>query len=234
METIQIQYIFSLPDQSQEVFDLRIDARKLQLILNDEGELPHWTRLTFNQCPNCPLKPESYPFCPLAVNLVRIVERFDRLLSYEKIHVDVITQERKISIDTSVQQGISSLMGLVIALSACPLTDFFKPMARFHLPFANEEETIWRAASTYLLGQYFLKKDDVDIDIDIRFEGLADIYENIEKMNISILKRLRAISQKDASINALIHLDVFAKYLNPGIEESLNQVRDIIAPFLKK
>lgn len=105
-------------------------------------------------------------------------------------------------------------------------------MARFHLPFANEEETIWRAASTYLLGQYFLKKEKFDIDLE--FQGLAKIYDNIETMNIYILKRLRSISQKDSAINALIHLDVFAKYLNPGIETSLDRVRDLIAPFIKQ
>jgi len=232
MAMIQIQYIFTLPDETREVFDLRIHPQTLKIEMDTSGELPDWTHLDFHQCPNCTLSPDSNPFCPIALNLVKIVDRFDRLLSYETIHVEVITEARRILVETSVQQGISSLMGLVIAVSACPLTDFFKPMARFHLPFADEEETIWRAASTYLLGQYFLKK--ADFDIDLKLEGLAEIYDNIEKMNISILKRLRSTSQKDSAINALIHLDVFAKYLNPGIDASLNKVRDIITPFIKK
>jgi hypothetical protein len=46
-------------------------------------------------------------------------------------------------------------MGLLIAGSSCPYTHFFKPMARFHLPFANKDETLWRAAATYLLARYF-------------------------------------------------------------------------------
>jgi hypothetical protein len=33
-----------------------------------------------------------------------------------------------------------------------------KPMARFHLPLASEEETIYRATTMYLLAQYFLRE----------------------------------------------------------------------------
>jgi len=121
-------------------------------------------------------------------------------------------------------------MGLVIAISECPHTDFLKPMARFHLPFATEEETIWRATSTYLLAQYFLiiKGHRIDLELD----GLSRIYDNIEKLNASIVKRLRAAGKKDSTINALVHLDVFAKYIKPGVEESLDKIRHIFTPFL--
>ena len=37
-----------------------------------------------------------------------------------------------------------------MALSGCPVLEQLKPMARFHLPFASVEETIYRAASMYL------------------------------------------------------------------------------------
>ena len=43
-------------------------------------------------------------------------------------------------------------------------------MAQFHLPLANDSETIYRAASMYLLAQYFLKREGRDADLEI--EGL--------------------------------------------------------------
>ena len=104
-------------------------------------------------------------------------------------------------------------------------------MARFHLPFASEEETIWRAVSTYLLAQYFLSKKGHSIDIDLN--GLAKIYDDIEKLNIAMANRLRAASKYDSAVNAIIHLDVFAKYLTPAIEESLAKLRPIFEPFLR-
>jgi hypothetical protein len=160
------------------------------------------------------------------------VEPFDRLLSYDKIHVDVITEERSISQDTTAEQGIGSLMGLVIATCGCPHTAFFKPMARFHLPLASEDETIYRAASMYLLAQYFLKKEGHDADLELK--GLMKIYDNIQIINASIAKRLRAATEKDSSLNAIVLLDMYAKTLSYAIEESLEEVRYLFSPFFIK
>jgi len=232
METINIRYTFTLPDGTKEIFDLKLDSKTLKLNGGMIENLPSWTRLDFHQCPHCPLNTDSYPNCPLSVNLVNIVERLGVLISYDKIHVEVSTRERVVSLSTTAQEGISSLMGLVIAISECPYTDFLKPMARFHLPFANEEETIWRATSTYLLAQYFLIIKGHRIDLELN--GLTRIYDNIEKLNASIVKRLRSAGKKDSTINALVHLDVFAKYITPGVEESLDKIHHIFTRFLKK
>ena len=232
METINIRYIFTLPDRKKEIFNLQLDAKTLKLHGSIVENLPSWTSLDFHQCPHCPLSIDLYPDCPLSVNLVSIVERLGVLISFDKIHVEVSTKERTVSRSTTAQQGISSLMGLVIAISECPHTDFLKPMARFHLPFADEEETIWRATSTYLLAQYFLIINGHRIDLEL--EGLTRIYQNIEKLNASIVKRLRTAGKKDSTINALVHLDVFAKYIKPGVEESLDKIRHIFTPFLNK
>ena len=176
-----------------------------------------------------PLTKDTYPRCPLSVNLVKIVERFDRLISYDEIQVDVLTEERHVSQKIAAHEGISSLMGLVIATSECPHTDFFKPMARFHLPFATHEETIWRAIGTYLITQYFLNVQGKGIDLQL--DGLTKIYDNIEILNAAIVKRLRDASKEDSTINALIHLDIFAKLLAPGLQESLNILQKIFTPF---
>ena len=101
----------------------------------------------------------------------------------------MITTERKISQMTTAQKGISALMGLIIPSSGCPHTTFFRPMARYHLPLANREETIYRATSMYLLAQYFLNKDNKPIDIELK--GLVQIYKNMELVNITMAERLR-------------------------------------------
>jgi hypothetical protein len=212
-----------MQDGDQVVYDLHIDEDRLRLVDQRRDPPPFWTILNFFQCPHCPLTVDIEPHCPLALNLVGIVQRLDHLLSYEKVQVVVVTRERVITQKTTAQSGISSLMGLVIAASGCPLTDFLKPMARFHLPFANEKETIWRAVSTYLLAQYFHKTSGGKPDLDLK--GLGKIYDDIEKMNVAIAKRLRAASKKDSAVNALVHLDVFAKHLTLPIEASLEKIR---------
>jgi hypothetical protein len=232
MENIAIRYCFTLADGSQEVYDLELDGQSLDLVGNVPESLPSWTNLDFHECPHCPLPIDTHPHCPLAVRLVNIVEPFDRLLSYDKMRVEIVTEQRSIFQDTTAEQGIGSLMGLVIAASGCPHTAFFKPMARFHLPLANEPETTYRAASMYLLAQYFLKQEGHNADLELR--GLKKIYDNIQVVNASIAKRLRSATEKDSSLNAIVLLDMFAKSTSYAIEESLEAIRHLFSPFLIK
>jgi hypothetical protein len=230
MKTIVIQYCFRLPDHSSEDFKLELDPRNLGLTGNIPQSLPTWTELDFHQCPHCPLEVVTDPHCPLAANLVNIVQRFDGLISYDKIRVDVITQERRISQHTTAQKGISSMMGLVIATCGCPHTAFFKAMGRFHLPLASSEETIFRATSMYLLAQYFLKMEGRHADFELG--GLTKIYNNMQIVNVAIANRLRSTSMSDSLINAIVILDNFAKSLPYAIEKSLKNFRHLFLPFL--
>ena len=230
MKPLVIQYSFRLPDHSTEDFTLELNSQTLELVGNIPPHLPAWTRLKYNQCPHCPLDPARAPFCPLAANLVNIVQRFDGLLSYDRIRVDVITEERQISQPTTVQKGISSMMGLIISACGCPHTAFFKAMGRFHLPLASNEETVFRATSMYLLAQYFLKGEGRQADLEL--EGLAGIYRNIQVVNHAIARRLRSTSISDSTINAIVILDNFAKNLPAAIDKSLKDLRYLFTSFL--
>jgi hypothetical protein len=75
-------------------------------------------------------------------------------------------------------------MGLIMATSGCPSLSYLKPMARFHLPLATAEETVYIATSMYLLAQYFLQKEGHKADLNL--EGLLEIYHNIELINQAI------------------------------------------------
>jgi hypothetical protein len=166
----------------------------------------------------------------VAANLVSVINCVGRVVSYHTIHVDVITNERYISRATSAQKGVSSLMGLIMAVSGCPHMAFLKPMARFHLPFATSEETIFRAVSMYLLAQNYRRKLGHNPDLDLT--GLVRIYDNIQTVNASIAERLRAASQTDSAVNALVLLDNHAKFLSDVLDESLEDIGYLFAPFL--
>ena len=232
METLNFQYIFRFPDDRQEVIDLHLDAQTLDLISDISRDLPPWTHLDFHQCPNCQLIIQTLPNCPVAVHLVYPVSVFKSLISYDEIHVDIITPERIVFKDTTAQKGISSLMGLIMATSGCPHLSYLKPMARFHLPLASTEETLYRATSMYLLSQYFTRKRGQEADLELK--GLAEIYRNIEIINEAIANRLRAISDKDSAINALILLDIYAKTLPYAIEDSLKEIQHLFTPYFRQ
>ena len=66
-----------------------------------------------------------------------VIDRFTNLVSYDQLRVVVETEERAVSANLSAQQGLASLIGLIMASSGCPRTAVFRPMARFHLPFSS-------------------------------------------------------------------------------------------------
>ena len=231
MENLAIKYNFMSKDGSQHVFDMQFDPQTLDLKGTTPEYVPRWTALDFNQCSHCPLTVQTHKNCPLALNLVDIVNSFDNLLSFDELKVEVVTDERIINQTTTTQRGISSLMGLVIATSGCPYTVFFRPMARFHLVVASKEETLYRAASMYMLAQYFVCKEGGDADLELK--GLADIYKNIQIVNIAVTKRLRSASTTDSSINAVILLNAYAQAMPIVIENALEEIRHLFVPYLK-
>ena len=231
-QPLVIEYSFRLQDNSEELFTIRLDPQTLETLLEPKAEpLPHWTELSFSQCASCPLTQASSPHCPAAVNIAPIVRRGEKLLSFDVLDLQVTTAERVISQKTTAQRALCSLMGLVIATSGCPHTALFKPMARFHLPLANEEETIFRATATYMLAQYFVRTGGGEADFNL--EKLRDLYRTIQEVNQAMATRVRSGSKTDSSVNAIVLLDMYAKALPYVIKQSLEELRYLFEPFLK-
>jgi hypothetical protein len=231
METIDIHYRFNLGGGALEVFDLKFRSEDMELLGPVPQDIPAWARLGFHQCPHCPLTRSEQPNCPLAVRLVDAIRRFDHIISYDTIRLDVTTRERFISQDTTAQQGISSLLGLLIATSGCPHTRFLRPMARHHLPFASYEETHYRSASMYALAQYFRHRAGLDPDSGL--QGLLDLYESVSRINLSVAQRVRQATQSDSAVNALVILDLFAQVLPESMEVDLENLQGLFAAYLE-
>jgi len=231
MEPLVILYRFEAQDGTRLVFDVEPDPVTLQLP-EPEADLPEWTLLEFRQCPHCPLTPEEHTHCPAAAHLPRIIETFNHLVSYDRVRVRVITAERSYVQDVSIQTGIGSLMGLIMATSGCPHTVFFRPMARFHLPFATQDETIYRAAAAYLLADYFRTRES-GAEPDWELKGLTEAYEQVHIVNTSMMQRLKASGQTDASLNALLRLDMFALMLPFQAKRELPEIMKYFKPFLE-
>ncbi|MFC1575766.1 DUF6901 family protein, partial [Gemmatimonadota bacterium] len=219
MDPLVIRYRFEAEDGTRGEFEVELDPMSLHLD-PPEGDLPDWTLLEFRQCPHCPLDPSEHSHCPAAAHLPRLVQTFNHLVSYARVRVEVVTAQRTFIQDVSVQQGIGALMGLIMATSGCPLTLFFRPMARFHLPFSNQDETIYRAASAYLLTDYFRTRT-AGTEPDLELKGLSALYRQVHTLNSAMAERLRVAARTDSSVNALVHLDMFALMLPLQVERQL-------------
>lgn len=191
---------------------------------------PHWTTLDHHRCPGCPLAQAGVTICPMADALVDLLEFSSQLDSFSPLSVTITTAEREINTSTSAQRAISTLMGLLIATSGCPEVAWLRPMARFHLPLANEEETIYRAASMYLLAQYFRQKHGEAPDWSM--QGLRQRYQRLHEINITMATRLRSAIDRDAPVNAVILLDLFAKAMPYSVDDSLAELDYLFQPYL--
>jgi len=182
-----------------------------------------WTKLEHEKCANCTLNADEYPNCPAAENLALLINDCEQTISFDTVELEVISKQRTISATTTAQKALSSLVGLVMATSECPHTQFFRPMAQFHLPLSSQEETTFRAISTYLLTQFFKNQQAQDVSYDL--SGLMDIYNNMHIVNVHMNKRIKSAIESDTAINAVVILDILAITLPNYLEEELNKLK---------
>lgn len=220
--TTYINYHFVFEDNTEAHFPLNLRLDDLKFFPGNNKPHGFWTKLEFNQCDCCQLKSDEATHCPIAINLEDIIATFKNRRSYEKVLLRVETPERNYEKEIQLQQGLGSLLGIIMVTAGCPTMSILRPMVRFHLPFATIEETIFRSVSCYLLGQYFRLKNDKQPDWHL--DGLAQAYEDIQTINVGMTDRLRSISEEDANANAVVVLDVFAKALPSSIFVGLKEL----------
>ena len=73
---MKITYIFTFPDQRQEIFEVLLDPKSIEMSDPLPVVLPEWTRLDFHKCSHCPLDSAVHPHCPPAARIAEIVDRF--------------------------------------------------------------------------------------------------------------------------------------------------------------
>ncbi len=217
---ITFNYKFKFRGGLEKEFSVKLDNKTLNLIQTKRKSYPKWVELKYFKCSNCPLHEAQHAFCPVAVSLVDVVFFFQSAISYEEVDILIETEERGYIKHTTLQQGISSIIGIYMVTSGCPIMEMLKPMVRYHLPFATLKETQYRVISTYLLAQYFLRKRGKEPDWDLT--NLLKIYNDIRIVNKSFFKRLAHIKIKDATLNAIVKLDLFAQHV------SLSIVRNVL------
>ncbi|MFH0991259.1 MAG: hypothetical protein V1799_14725 [bacterium] len=229
--TVRFLYRFKFENGVEKEFDITLEGETLGLIYSDEMEKPEWTKLNFCQCDNCPL-PDAVTHCPVAVNLSRLVDTFRDYVSYETAHVTVETAYRIYYKKVALQKGISSILGIYMVSSNCPVMDPLRPMVRFHLPFANSLETFFRSVSAYLVAQFLKARHGKEPDWQMK--KLVDIYRAINKVNKGMSERITNAAEKDASVNAVVILHSFGDGIPYFIESGLEELEPLFWMFLKE
>jgi hypothetical protein len=220
--TQTITYRFFSSEADKIVVDLKFDDSTFLLQVPNEVPLPEWTHLAYERCINCPL-PDETKYCPAAVALAIFLPKFMNKTSYEKAVVEVDTPNRIIVSKSTFQAGMASLVGLACATSGCPRTRFLRPMSRFHLPFSDERETVFRSLSAHLLGLYVAAKM-AGKQPNLALDQFQADYFQLSIVNGALAERLRSAVKRDAAVNAVVILDSFAQITPENIESGFADI----------
>ncbi|NJK60781.1 MAG: hypothetical protein HC918_11785 [Oscillatoriales cyanobacterium SM2_1_8] len=224
---MRVEYVIEIEGESKAI-SFTVDTERAYRLETGERLGTDWTRLTFHQCPNCPLHEDAFPHCPAALDLREVADSFADIISYTRVQVSVKTPEREYRKNCDAQTALLSLKGLLLATSACPILANFRGMARHHLPFASLEETIFRTTSAYLLRQYFLHQDGQPVDWSLK--GLEQLYEEVTEVNFSLKQRVDAASREDANINAISALFAISSFVSFGLAHELADMKPLFVP----
>jgi hypothetical protein len=101
----------------------------------------------------------------------------------------------------------------------------YKPLARFHLPFATVDESIFRIVAVYMLRQYYRK--DASKDDQFLLNDIKKHYSLVKQVNRGILKRILSISDLDADKNAIVTLSSLGQILEMEIDANLESLQHL-------
>jgi len=120
------------------------------------------------------------------------------------------------------------VLGLIMATAGCPWTDHLRPMARFHLPFASEEEPVYRSICMYLLARELTGAKALDgFEAPEGFAALEDLYQNLHVVNRDMSRRLGAATRTDPARNAIALLDSYTTLLPAALERSFEELKPL-------
>jgi hypothetical protein len=230
---ITYRYTYTFKDKTSLVFTVTLDGDTLDFVPTYDDEAPEWTRLGFHQCPHCPLDPARHRDCPAARNLVPVVNAFRDHQSFENVVVTVESRNRKYSREATIQTGVAPLVGLHMATAGCPVLDRLRPMVEMHLPFMSRHETMYRTVTLHVLSQFFAQRRGESVAFEL--DSLRSKMNEIREVNVAFCERLRAISGKDASVNAIVVLSTLADFPSQGVtDHDLDRIERLLRDYYEK
>jgi hypothetical protein len=231
-KSIYLTYRFTFPDGMVKIFEIHLDPQTCALKQAPREHYPEWTELEYYCCANCRLNKSTHTHCPVAVSMIDVVEFFKDKSSIEKVTVSVESRQRITKRSrTLIWPGLSSLIGIYMVTSGCPIMSQLRPMVRFHLPFADLDETAYRALSMYALAQNLRHRRGLDADWE--FEGLKKIYSEVSSLNFDFARRLHDNSPNEALTNAIASLDCLAQEIDFSIsDDTLEEIETLLQAYL--
>lgn len=218
-----IEYRVTLDDAHEFSYRIELDRQYDAL---EASSAPKWTRLEHQQCSNCPLSRDDFSHCPAAVDLHQVIGDFHGLPAFTKALVWVRTPEREYTKQVGLEEGLRSLLGVIMATSACPILGRLKPMAHNHLPFASNQEFALRAVSLYLTEQYFNSREARPADWELK--GLVKQFQQLQLVNQAFWQRIHDVCEGDSNLKAFLTFFSMSSSMTYSLQTQLQKIRPLV------
>ncbi|MFT5716877.1 MAG: hypothetical protein ACJAWS_001195 [Oleiphilaceae bacterium] len=219
---MEVKYDFSFDDNKDLSYTVDVDRPGMRNELN-KSNTPEWVLLSHCKCSNCPLSEEDSPVCPAAFDIQDVIEDFQSKPASQKVNINVIASDRSYSKRTNVEEGLRSLMGLVLATSQCPILGQLKPMAMHHMPFSSSNEFILRSVSVYLMQQYFEYRAEKTPDWDLK--GLISRNKQLQLVNQALWQRIHLDNHNDSNLKTLLSFFSMSSSVSVSLETQLQKLK---------
>lgn len=204
---------------------IALDEPPLPVLRAEHPGLPVWTELGTARCPGCPLERDDREPCPAAIAVADVVDALSAVASVDAVDVTVTLPEREVRKRTTGASAARSLLGLLMATSGCPVLEVMRPLARHHLPFASEEEWLFRMVGLHLLRGYFATQDGKVVS---GLHELPTYLAQLRALNGAFARRLRQACAKDAGPNAICQLFSLSVGATADIDDGLGSLRAFV------
>jgi hypothetical protein len=93
------------------------------------------------------------------------------------------------------------------------------------------DETIYRVMTMYVMAQYLRMKKGLRADWDLK--DLEKLYGDVKEVNAGFCRRIASAGKKDAVLNSVAHLDIFASWIMMPRQQQADSLAPLFAPYLR-
>ncbi|HHZ65217.1 MAG TPA: hypothetical protein EYN38_02840 [Flavobacteriales bacterium] len=223
-----IVYTFIFKDGKQ--FRFEVDEEGDTSVESPDQPVEEWLKLENGKCDGCGIPEGERKTCPAALSIQPILASFGGRFSHETVKVIVEMNDVEVHGSMSTQNAVRSLMGLRLALSACPVMKMLRPMARFHVPFGGMEHSLFRFVGMHLISEHLRREKGHSSNQDL--SGLRELIHRLHEVNQKLADRIRLGAERDATVNSLVVLDTLASILKMDIDSSLETLKPYFGMYL--
>ena len=224
--------IYTLNFKGEDPIRFEVDEEGDTSIEYLDEPVADWLKLENGKCAGCKIPKGERITCPAALSIQPILDVFGGRVSHETVEVTVEMNDVKAHGSMPAQSAIRSLMGLCLALSACPVMKKLRPMASFHVPFGGMGHSLFRFVGMYLTAEYLRKEKGHSSNPDL--SGLKKFTNRLHEVNVKLSKRILLGSQRDAIVNSLVFLDTLTSILKIDIDASLKILKPYFSVYLEE